>query len=109
MFESNQTGPRLHLSYLAYLDWTRLNHVLRSMEEYDLMLNTPTGTQQANGARVSDGFFRTLGVIPTLGRDFYDGEDIKSASGTLLLSYAAWQKRFGGRADVVGQTVTLNG
>ena len=58
---------------------------------------------------MSDGFFRTLGVNPALGRDFYDGEDIKSASGTVLLSYAAWQKRFGGRADVVGQTVTLNG
>ncbi len=112
MFESNQTGPRFHLSYLDYLDWKRLNHVFSSMADYeqdDLMLNTPTGTQKANGARVSDGFFRTLGVIPAVGRDFYDGEDSKSASGTVLLSYAAWQKRFGGRADVVGQTVTLNG
>src|SRR5580692_9942025 len=112
MFESNQTGPRFHLSYLDYLDWKRLNHVFSSMADYeqdDLMLNTPTGTQKANGARVSDGFFRTLGVIPAVGRDFYDGEDIKSASGTVLLSYAAWQERFGGRADVVGQTVTLNG
>jgi len=112
LFESNQTGPRFHLSYLDYLDWKKLNHVFSSMAEYeqnDFMLNTPTGTQQANGARVSDGFFRTLGVNPALGRDFYDGEDIKSSSGTVLLSYAAWQKRFGGRPDVVGQTVTLNG
>src|SRR5271163_4442788 len=112
MFESNQTGPRFHLSYLDYLDWKRLNHVFGSMAVYeqdDFMLNTATGTQQANGARVSDGFFRTLGVNPALGRDFYDGEDIKSFSSTVLLSYAAWQKRFGGRADVVGQTVTLNG
>ena len=112
LFESNQTGPRFHLSYLDYLDWKRLNHVFSSMAVYeqdDFMLNTATGTQQANGARVSDGFFRTLGVNPALGRDFYDGEDIKSASGTVLLSYAAWQKRLGGRPDVVGQTVTLNG
>src|SRR5271170_7592942 len=112
LFESNQTGPRFHLSYLDYLDWKGRNHVFSSMNVYeqdDFLLNTPTGTQQANGARVSDGFFRTLGVNPALGRDFYDGEDIKSASGTVLLSYAAWQKRFGGRPDVVGQTVTLNG
>jgi macrolide transport system ATP-binding/permease protein len=112
MFESNQTGPRFHLSYLDYLDWKRLNHVFSSMAEYeqnDFMLNTAAGVQQANGARVSDSFFRTLGVIPAIGRDFYDGEDTKSSSSTALLSYAAWQKRFGGRSDVVGQTVTLNG
>ena len=112
MFESNQTGPRFHLSYLDYQDWKRLNHVFSSMAVYeqdDFMLKTTAGTQQANGARVSDGFFRTLGVTPALGRDFYDGEDIKSSSSTVLLSYAAWQKRFGARQDVVGQTVTLNG
>jgi macrolide transport system ATP-binding/permease protein len=112
LFESNQTGPRFHLSYLDYLDWKRRNHVFSSMAMYgqdDFMLTSATGTQQADGARVSDGFFRTLGVKPVLGRDFYDGEDIKSASSTVLLSYAAWQKRLGGRPDVVGQTVTLNG
>jgi macrolide transport system ATP-binding/permease protein len=112
MFESNQTGPRFHLSYLDYLDWKRLNHVFSSMAVYEqdnFMLSTAAGTQQANGSRVSDGFFRTLGVNPVLGRDFYDGEDIKASSSTVLLSYAAWQKRFGGRPDVVGQTVTLNG
>ncbi len=112
LFESNQTGPRFHLSYLDYLDWKKRNHVFTSMAVYeqdDFMLNTAAGTQQANGARVSDGFFRTLGVNPALGRAFYDGEDIKASSGTVLLSYAAWLKRFGGRPDVVGQTVTLNG
>ena len=58
MFESNQTGPRFHLSYLDYQDWKRLNHVFSSMAVYeqdDFMLNTTAGTQQANGARVSDG------------------------------------------------------
>jgi macrolide transport system ATP-binding/permease protein len=112
MFESNQTGPRFHLSYLDYLGWKKRNHVFSSMDVYeqdDFMLNTAAGTQQANGARVSDGFFRTLGVNPALGRTFYEGEDIKASSTTVLLSYAAWQKRFGGRPDVVGQTVTLNG
>ena len=32
-----------------------------------------------DGARVSDGFFRTLGVAPFLGRDFYAGEDLPEA------------------------------
>src|ERR1700677_270640 len=35
LFESNQTGPRFHLSYLDYLDWKKLNHVFSSMAEYE--------------------------------------------------------------------------
>src|ERR1700744_6451076 len=109
IFETTTLGPRFHLSYLDYLDWKKFNKVFSSLEAYDntsLLLNTATGTQQIDGATVSDGFFRALGVAPTLGRDFHDGEDSPSAPRTVLLSYAAWQKRFGGRADVIGQTVT---
>jgi hypothetical protein len=32
--------------------------------------------EMVDGARVSDGFFRTLGVAPVLGRDFFAGEDL---------------------------------
>jgi predicted permease len=59
--------------------------------------------------KVSDGFFRTLGITPLLGRDFHAGEDLPAAPQTALLSYATWQKRFGARRDIVGQTVLLSG
>src|SRR5580698_8519947 len=111
LFETTPLGPRFHLSYLDYLDWKKFNKVFSSLEAYDntsLLLNTATGTQQTDGATVSDGFFRMLGVAPVLGRDFRDGEDLLSAPRTVLLSYAAWQKRFGGRPDAIGQTVTLD-
>ncbi len=112
LFESNLTGPRFHLSYLDYLDWKRMNSVFSSLSVYmqdDFMLSTAQGTRQVDGVRVSDGFLRTLGVHPLLGRDFHDGEDLTSASSTVLLSYSEWQNRFGGRPDIVGQSVTLNG
>src|SRR5918996_1895619 len=60
------------------------------------------------GARVSDGIFRTLGVTPFLGRDFYAGEDLPEAPRTLILSYASWQKRFGGKHEIIGQSITLD-
>ena len=73
------------------------------------LLRTPAGTEPVPGMRVSDGFFHTLGIAPILGRDFYAGEDLPAAPKTVILSYTAWQKRFGGKKDVMGETVTLSG
>ncbi|MGD0668143.1 MAG: ABC transporter permease [Bryobacteraceae bacterium] len=105
--------PRALLSYADFADWKRLNHVFKSIDAYALnggfTLSTRSGAEQAAGTRVSAGFFRTLGVSPLLGRDFYPGEDSPAAPQTVLISYAAWQRRFGGTDDVLGKTVTLNG
>jgi macrolide transport system ATP-binding/permease protein len=106
------TMARANLSYLDYLDWKKLNTVFSSLEVFDFsgyLLRTPSGTEPVEGMRVSDGFFRVLGVTPALGRDFYVGEDLPSASRAVMLSYATWQKRFGGRKDVAGETVALSG
>jgi predicted permease len=112
VYETNAMFPLSNLSYPDYLDWKQRNRVFRSLDIYNargFRLNTPGGAQPARGARVSDGFFRTLGVAPVLGRDFYPGEDQPSAPRTTLLSYAAWQQQYAGRRDVLGQTVTLDG
>jgi len=105
--------PRALLSYADFADWKSLNHVFKSIDAYALnggfTLSTRSGAEQAAGTRVSAGFFRTLGVSPLLGRDFYPGEDSPAAPQTVLISYAAWQRRFGGTDDVLGKTVTLNG
>jgi macrolide transport system ATP-binding/permease protein len=112
IFGSTPLGPRFHLSFPDYYDLKKLNQVFTSFDVYDpngFMLATPTGAQQATGARVSAGFFRTLGVAPILGRDFAEGEDKPSAPRTVMLSYGAWQNRYGKRADILGQTVMLDG
>ncbi len=111
LHESNTLGPHFHLSYLDFLDYLHRNSVFQSLDVYGtfgFMLQTPTGPQPAHGASVSAGFFRTLGVAPILGRDFRPGEDQPAAPRVALISYAAWQRRFGGRKDVLGQTVVLD-
>lgn len=104
--------PRANLSYPDYLDWKRLNQVFRSFEVYHqtgFLLRTSSGSEPVHGARVSDGFFHTLGVAPILGRDFYAGEDVPDGPQSALLTYGAWQKRFAGNHAIAGQTVTLSG
>ncbi len=82
-FESSPGNPRSIVSYLDFTDWKRLNHVFSSIDAYALnggfTLKTATGAEQVPGTRVSAGFFRTLGVVPSFGRDFRAGEDSPGA------------------------------
>jgi macrolide transport system ATP-binding/permease protein len=110
--ESVTIFPRSNISWPDYLDWKRLNQVFRSLDAYNgtaYLLHTPSGTEPVAGERVTDGFFHTLGIAPILGRDFYSGESDPSGPRSTILSYIAWQKRFGGRKDIVGHAVTLSG
>ena len=103
--------PRGNLSYLDYLEWKKLNQVFVSLDAYTgagYLLSTADGTEPVPAARVSSGFFRTLGITPLLGRDFYAGEDSLDAAPVVMLTYATWQNRFGGRPDIIGQSITLD-
>jgi len=110
--ESTDLFPRNNLSYPDYVDWKRLSTVFSSMEIFTgtgYALFTPTGTEPVPGERVSAGFFSTLGIEPMLGRNFRAGDDVAGAAPVVLLSYRTWQRRYGGRTDVVGQVVNLSG
>jgi macrolide transport system ATP-binding/permease protein len=103
--------PRGNLSYLDFLDWKKMNQVFRSLDafnEFGFGLKDSRGVELVPGTRVSAGFFNTLGVSPMLGRNFHDGEDQPGNPESVILSYGAWQKRYGKRADIIGQTVVLN-
>jgi macrolide transport system ATP-binding/permease protein len=111
VYENTVLCPHCNLSYLDYLDWKKNNQVFRSFDVWgyrDYLLKTPAGAESSVGVRTSPGFFRTLGVRPVLGRDFYPGEGSSSPANTALLSYSTWQRRFGEREDAIGQTVTLD-
>jgi predicted permease len=113
VFASTPGNPRYALPYLDFVDWKRHNKVFSSLDAYALnggfTLSDKSGAEPVTGTRVSAGFFRTLGVVPVLGRDFHPDEDGAAARNTALISYEAWQERFGGRDNVLGETVILNG
>jgi macrolide transport system ATP-binding/permease protein len=112
VMESLPLLPRANLSYPDFLDWKRSNQVFRAMDAFRptaFLLKTPAGTEPVPGELVSDGFFRTLGIAPLLGRDFYTGEDLPIGPRSVILSYSTWQKHYGGQKDVIGRTVALSG
>ena len=112
LYERVPVGERYHLSNFDYLEWKRSNRSFSSLDAYrpdSFTLTTVDTPEAVPGARVSDGFFRTLGVTPFLGRDFRPGEDQKAADPVVILSYATWQKRFAAKRTVLGQSITLDG
>ena len=62
--------------------------------------------EQVFGQSVSGSFFDVLGVAPVLGR-LLTPDDEAMAPPVAVISYGYWQRRFGGRADVLGRTITL--
>jgi predicted permease len=59
-------------------------------------------------ARVSSQWFQVYRARPILGRTFTAEEDQPNAAPVVVLSYGAWQQVFGGRGDVLGQTLLLD-
>ncbi|PYK70518.1 MAG: hypothetical protein DME44_11000 [Verrucomicrobia bacterium] len=65
--------------------------------------------EHVRGATVMADYLTTLGVKPVLGRVFSAEEDHPGGPPTALISYALWQRRFGGSPIVLGQSLNLDG
>lgn len=65
--------------------------------------------QRVQAVRISHNFFSVLGVQPVLGRDVRPEEDQPGAERVALVSDPFWQRVLGGRADAIGETITLDG
>jgi len=74
--------------------------------------NLATGGEirYANVLRVSGEFFQVLGVEPFLGRLLGPADDQPGcALGAANISYAFWQRNFGGDPSIVGKRLSLDG
>jgi predicted permease len=65
-------------------------------------------TQHLRAAKVSQQWFQVFGAEPIVGRVFLPEEDQKGAERVVVLSYAAWQRMFGGQHDVIDKKILLD-
>lgn len=100
-------------SYPEYLDWRRMNHSLAVLAGYSAFSTVnfegPQGPVALHATEGTDNFFDVFGVAPILGRTFAPGEDQEGKNDVLVLSYEVWRQYFGGRRDVIGEKVKLEG
>ncbi|MBL8211651.1 MAG: ABC transporter permease [Bryobacterales bacterium] len=64
-------------------------------------------TQIAGTVVCTPNLFDLLEVRPLLGRTFRAGEGARGEPATAVLTHAAWQSWFGGRADILGRTIRV--
>ena len=60
---------------------------------------------QVSALGVSEGYFRTLGIMPALGRAFTSDEDRPGAAHVAILSDGLWKRAFGRDASIVGRAI----
>src|SRR5260221_1937092 len=65
--------------------------------------------RQLEVANMTPGLFEMLGGRAAIGRLFAPGDEQAGRPRIAIASYAMWQQQFGGRADIVGQTLRLDG
>jgi len=70
--------------------------------------NTPE-RRSAFGIAVNGGFFDTLGVAPALGRLLEPDDDRAGSPAVAVTDYEFWQSAYGGRSDILGATIRLDG
>jgi hypothetical protein len=109
--------PNMGTEFLAspdYVAWRRANRVFQYLAATQafggetMLLNGPDPAE-VHAMRVSANFLKTFGVQPLLGRDFTPNEELPDGPKAVLLSHKLWLGRFGGRRDIVGHRVVLDG
>src|SRR5262249_22815627 len=94
-----------------YFDLRRRNQSFEQLAAFVSRDFNLTGTgepERLTGQRVSAALFPLLKTQPSLGRVFTEADDQDGAARVVILSNGLWQRRLGGQADIVGQTLTLD-
>jgi putative ABC transport system permease protein len=107
-------GNRASVSPLDFLDYRAQN---TTFEQFAASFSVPaplnlTGSgepERLSAAGVTGNYFQALGVQPMLGRTFLLENEKPGSDQVAVLSYALWQKRFGGDPEILNKTVTLDG
>lgn len=112
MYESSQQFQQMSVAYLNFKDWQRDSRSFSAMAVFhqDDFLQTGQGDAiRVDGKRVSAQFFSVLGVNPALGRTFLPQDDVAGAAPVVVIGASFWKRQFGGAADVLGRSLTLDG
>lgn len=101
-------------TWVSFAEYQNYRENLQSFDDIALFQTfeanfTGEDPERIPAASVTPNLFEVVGVLPAQGRAF-DARDVaEDRTEVVILSHGLWQGRFGGRADAVGSTISLNG
>ena len=110
-----ETQPELAtapFSATEFLEYQKQNQTFEEMAAVRTMGYTLTGmgpAERIGGIVVTPNYFRMMGVLPAMGRSFTEEDGRAGAPRVALLTHGFWQRQFGGDANILGKSLTLNG
>jgi putative ABC transport system permease protein len=110
--ETQDRSAFTSLSYPDVVDYRAQSQAFERIAAYStrgFTLTEAGGAVRVRGAVVEADLFPLLNATPLLGRAFSASEDRAGGGRTVVLSHGAWQSRFRGDQNIVGQTVAING
>lgn len=99
------------MSFHQFLDWKEQKNIFEETAAYwfpEYNLTDGGEPERLRGLRSSLSLLTMLGAKPSLGRLAQPDEEQASAERVTMITYALWQRRFAGSADVIGKTLTLD-
>ncbi len=99
-------------SYPGYLDWRNRATAFASLEAYletSAVASAPLVPDEVRAARVTGGFFGTIGVPAAVGRLIGPADVEAGAPAVAVLSHRLWQRDFGGDPAVVRRSLRVDG
>src|SRR5215831_18018202 len=110
--ENARGGGRSFFPPAQFLEYQNQSHAFEDViggGNDDILLTTPEGTEQFDGAYVTPNTFDFLGVPALLGRTITEEDAKPGAPPVFVMAYKMWEKRFHLDPAILGQNFTLNG
>jgi putative ABC transport system permease protein len=112
VWETRADNPKRAVAPANFIDWRRETSAFSGLAAFDDFTATLTSVgeaQRIHAASASGNFFEVLGVHAQIGRVMTADDDRPDAPRVAVLSDGLWHQLFGGGADALGKTLTLNG
>ena len=102
-----------HFSPADFLDFQRAKAGYGDVAAYTLanasLSEAGRPAEFALAGRINANLFSLLGVRPQLGRTFRPEEEAPGRDRVVILSQRTWNNRYGGKPDIIGRTIRIDG
>jgi predicted permease len=102
-------GTTTNATYLAWKDDPATIQAIAAYSTENVSIGIGAAVQRKPILRTTAALFAVLGVRPALGGLFTEADERQPPAKTVVLSHDFWQQQLGGRTDVVGQAIEIEG